>query len=474
MGKKHKKNKKTQGKKLDPTCNTSNTKNLIAEANTEEDLISRLPDDILRCIISLLPFKSAVKTSFLSTRWRDLWKTNLVQNGTIEDAFIAISFFLIYFNDLYRPQNIWGIQFNFHKGNVLLASVSPNRKLHLDFSTAKQEFPRQFGWQLDLNCHYQPPPCTFFIDFFIKTLHLVSISYHTNEVVSNLVSNFHFLESLTIAKCNGLRSLRIVGSPKLGNLTVFDCPTLKSLHIKASRLYSFRYRGVLPWFSFEYELMNLEDAMLDFRKGPGYRFVNRDFDLILHSIGSAKNLTLCRWTFEKLNIPLLRQDPFYYDWHHNLFSVKELWWIDYLKDEELYNSDALIHFLKFCPSLEILSVTIDPKSYRVSSTSTTFFLGVIWDVRLKHLKVVKLDGFRSQEDEISLAVKLKEVFSAEPRIVATTSNGKFLRSLVKVLELKEEEGSLCYKFVEGSLCYKFVEEVKHINELCPKHPHMGL
>ncbi|KAK1570520.1 hypothetical protein Q3G72_003052 [Acer saccharum] len=443
MGKNHRKKKKTQEKKLDPTCNTRNSKNLIADANTKEDLVSQLPDDILCCIISLLPYKSAAKTSFLSTRWRDLWKTNLIRNGTIEDAFITISFFLIDFNDLYRPRNIWGIQFNFHKGNVLLASVSPNRKLHLDFSTAKQEFPRQFGWQLDLNCQriiYQPPPSTF----FIKTLHLVSISYHTNEAVSNLVSNFHFLESLTVAKCNGLRSLRIVGSPKLGNLTVFDCPTLKSLHIKASRLYSFRYRGVLPLFSFEHELMNLEDAMLDFRKGPGYRFANHhDLDMILHGLNYAKNLTLCRWTFEKLIFPWLPRDPFYLLWYYKFHTLKKLWWIDYLKDEELYNIDALIYFLKLCPSLEILSVTIDPKSYRVSSTSTTFFPEVTRDMRLKHLKVVKLDGFRSQEDEISLAVKLKEVFSAEPRIVATTSNGKSLRSLVKVSELEEEEEQAC-------------------------------
>ncbi|KAK0592890.1 hypothetical protein LWI29_027273 [Acer saccharum] len=199
--------------------------------------------------------------------------------------------------------------------------------------------------------------------------------------------------------------------------------------------------------------------MFDFRKGPGYRSANHDFDLILCRIKSVKNLTLCRWNFEKQIFPSLRPDPFCYKFH----KLKELWWIDYLKDEELYNSDALIYFLKFCPSLEILSVTIDLKSYQVLSTGTF----CAENTRLKHLKVVKLDGFRSQEDEISLAEKLKEVFSVEPKIVATTttSNGKSLRSLVKVFELEEEE---------GSFCYKFVEEVKHINELCPKHPHMGL
>ncbi|KAL5733297.1 hypothetical protein ACOSQ2_032989 [Xanthoceras sorbifolium] len=463
MGKKHKRKKENQDKKeLDPTCNARNTpddadtKNLITAANTEEeDLISRLPDDILCCIISLLPFKSAVKTSFFSTRWRDLWKMNLVRNGSVEDAVIAISTFVICFNHLYQYRNIWGIRFNFNRGNILLASLSPNKKLHINFSTGKQEFPRQFGWQLNLNCQrfiYLPPPSTF----FVKTLHLVSVSYHTNEAVSSLVSNFQFLESLVIAKCNGLRSLRVVSSSKLVNLTVFDCPQLKSLHVKASRLHSFRYRGLLPWFSFYHELL-LADAMFDIRKGPGYSFEIRDFDLILQGAESAKNLTLCRWTFEK-HISRYYLLPF-----HQFHTLKELWWIDYyLKDEE-YSSDALTYFLKLCPSLEILSITIDRKSYQVSGTGTPF-AEYTRDIRLKHLKVVKLDGFRSQEDEISLAEKLREVFSAEPKIVAT-SNGNSWRSLLKVSGL--QEGS-------SSLCYKFVEVVKHINELCPKHPHIGL
>ncbi|KAK2633752.1 hypothetical protein Ddye_028544 [Dipteronia dyeriana] len=123
----------------------------------------------------------------------------------------------------------------------------------------------------------------------------------------------------------------------LGNLTISDCPQLKSLHIKASWLHTFRYHGVLPCRE-----LRLHDAMFNFRKGPGYRFANHDFNVFLHGIRYAKKLTLCRWTFEEI--------------------TKDTW--------------------------------------------------------LKHVKVVKLDEFRSQEDEISLAKKLKEVFSAEPKIVA--------------------------------------------------------
>ena len=38
-----------------------------------EDIISRMPDDVLSHIISRLEAKDAVKTSVLSSRWKNLW-----------------------------------------------------------------------------------------------------------------------------------------------------------------------------------------------------------------------------------------------------------------------------------------------------------------------------------------------------------------------------------------------------------------
>lgn len=40
----------------------------------KEDLLSNLPDELLANILSFMPTRAAIATSFLSSRWRNLWK----------------------------------------------------------------------------------------------------------------------------------------------------------------------------------------------------------------------------------------------------------------------------------------------------------------------------------------------------------------------------------------------------------------
>lgn len=451
-----------------------------------DDIISSMPDDVLCHIISFLPFKSAVQTGFLSTRWKDLWKRNFsVRKGTMDDAFNAISSFLQNFSgQSQRPISNWGFQFNFGKGSFLSVAAEPDKALHLDFSNLKHEFPWRFDWLLKIKFpqyywfHYYDPnhpihnqPSQF--SFKIKTLHLKSVSYLCSGAISSMMSNFKFLENLAIEKCNGLRSLRIEDDyPELKKLTILDCQQLESLNLKGRSLRSLRFRGKLLsfqfvddsfWFGLWDYVLNLEDAMLDFRQGPACSNISScGFNSIIHRIKKVKSLTLCRWVFEAFIRPMLPLPTSYRSFHNQL---TELWWIDYSK--ERYNSNALISFLKLCPRLERLYITIDPKSYKRTDT-TNCSVEVTKLPRLKDLKVVKLEGFPNEKEEIILAKRLKQEFNVEPLIIAKSNYLNCVRLLVK-----EPHDDDLRK--EGKDSYKFIEtRVEHLHDLCPKHVHMSL
>ncbi|XVF75390.1 hypothetical protein PTKIN_Ptkin13bG0184600 [Pterospermum kingtungense] len=461
-----------------------------------DDIISSMDDDVLCHIISFLPFKSAVQTSLLSRRWKDLWKRNFsVRKGTIDDAFTQISSFLHGCSDKYcsqLPASNWGFQFNLGKGNFITVAGEPDKALHLDFSNMKREFPRRFNWSLELNdpsyddwfdiywrsylnpnrqiLTHQPSP----ILHKIKALHLVSVSYLSSEAISSMMSNSKFLQSLAIEKCNGLRSLQIESG--LEKLRILDCQQLESLHLKCNKLQSLRYRGKLLSFkgssrvsvffwAYNCKAFSLQDAMLDFRQGPACSNISScGFQSIFRCMGDVQSLTLCRWVFEELICPVLLLSPFF--WRgFNFNQLTEFWWIDYAK--ERYDSNALISFLKLCPRLKRLYITIDPKSYKKTKT-TKCSVETTGLPRLEDLELVKLEGFPNEKEEIMLAKRLKQVFDVEPLIVAKSNYLNCMRLLVKEPNhdelLKERKDS--YKFIET--------RVEHLYHLCPKHVHMSL
>ncbi|KAF3433760.1 hypothetical protein FNV43_RR24863 [Rhamnella rubrinervis] len=362
-----------------------------------DNMFNKLSDEILRLIASFLPPGTALETSLLSIRWRRLWNLISVQQGTLDGIACSVAEFVAHFDKLDPLKHPRKLQFRFGNGSSLLATIAANDKLQVDFSSGdQQEFPKQFDWNLQLISRqsivtHQPCSST---NFFVKTLHLKSVGYLTNESVSSMVSEFHFLESLKIIECNGLKSFCVESTTsKLRKLTIFDCPHLEFLRLRSLELWSFRYRGKLPRIWPEYHF-NLADAMLDCRQGPGYinSFKSSDFDPTLLTIKNVEVLTLCRWTFEALIWPGLSPSR----GNFQFYKLKELWWIDY--SNEGCNSDALIYFLKLCPALETLFMTIDPKSYCISSTSTGLKKVNSQNAELGHLKVVKLEGFTKQEE----------------------------------------------------------------------------
>ena len=295
------------------------------EEKSANDFISRLPDDVLKHIISLLPLRDAVRTGFLSTRWRGVWKTGLEtieKDGTVGEICREIGHFLdLDYSQklglLTRGQEFSSIlsliehsrrlRLNFGRSGFLLATIMPNGTLHLDFYSKKHESPINFDLLWTSEYYFRWARLAVHDDLYIplmlsalksiRCLHLIAVTNLTSQAVSSILSVLHCLESLIIKECHGLYSLRIDSRFVFSKLIIFNCLQLKSVEIKAYKLAKFWFRGLLP--SFTCENLGLEDAMLDFRGGPeNDPFEYKHLDSLLSAVRFSRILTLCRWTFE--------------------------------------------------------------------------------------------------------------------------------------------------------------------------------
>lgn len=426
--------------------------------------ITKLPDEILASILSIYPLDSGSKSVALFT---GLWNRTCIKYGgttlQVQDFESVIGDFLAKFdenNPLKIPRKL---EFHFNQRLIVTASIGLNNKLNLDFSKGNQVYPRQFGWEIVLNTmdFAQSSPYLF----SVKTLKLTSVNYLTCELVSNLIKKFRYVESLIIEKCDGLRSLRVEGLAKLTNLSVRDCLDLKSMFVESLELKSLRYGGLLCWFSFK-NVMYLEDVMLDF-EGLGFKHLNHQlYDPLLRAIRDVKVLTLHGWMYKEVFGPWLFSKE--HEQHFRFSKLEDLWWIDSCMED--HNINWLFCFLKFCTSLKRLFITIDPRSCLKPSTSDHQSSNKVQKGQLRKLKVVKLEGFKNEEDIMLFKERLMEVFGAEPRVV-DVRQGMHTRCLIRIPKrqaIGKPTGSDKLKF-----CYKFVEEVFGNRGLCSKHPHMA-
>nr|GMD52843.1 F-box protein At2g39490 [Ipomoea batatas] len=429
----------------------------LSDEEAKEDFISNLPDDILSEILSLIPLDSAVKTAALSIRWSDFWGKTLTLNGSKEGMFCAVGDLVSNFDVECPFKHPRKLQYSYGSSNslVLVASLGLKANLHLDFSKGRLDFPRDFGWQLILNTTTSllPHPS----QYSIRNLDLTSVNYLTSDAVSCVASNLGFIESLTIRKCEGLRSLRLEAASRLQNLTVIDCSRLKSLAVEAFELQAFRFRGPLCWLSLE-GVESLEDVKLECREGPGFgHFKYQDYHALLLAMRDVKILTLSGWIFKEIMMPWLCNG------HENFrfTELKELWWID---SSEQNIEPALMSFLQFSPSLQRLFITIDPSSFNAEPSRMASCCNKERNqAKLRHLKLVKLEGFADGEERIiSLRERLVKGFNVEPRMVIATE-GSHPRCLIRIPRHKGRGNPNNGASKKAS--YKFVEEIED-NAVC--------
>ncbi|XP_010509008.1 PREDICTED: F-box protein At2g39490-like [Camelina sativa] len=359
------------------------------------DILSTLPLELLLYIIGFVPFESARLIPFVSTRYRSVWNQALLvahsHNGSIEDIFHAVSNFIDNFDEHDPSKNTRKLELHVDKSTFVSTILAPNNVMHMSFffpdGSKKEE---SFCWRLEINDQI-PRPVDDSSGFVVKTLCLDSVNSLTHEVVSSMVLDFSLLENLKIGGCKGLTSLTIDSPTKLLHLSISGCPKLRYLEIRAVKLKTLHYQGFLPLMKI-HEHFNLTNAIFDVRQGPSLNNNALDTGPLLLIIKNSQSLTLCRWMFEELMKPSISSS-----WRSfQFYKLQELRWIDNSMNQE--NIKILISFLKLCPSIERLFVTVDLNTYSSKEVYVDAEYGSEHARVLTNLKLVKLEGSKNEDD----------------------------------------------------------------------------
>ncbi|XP_074320406.1 F-box/LRR-repeat protein At1g55660-like [Silene latifolia] len=227
-----------------------------------QDKISQLPDDILLSIVSILDFKTVVRTSILAKRWKYLWT---------------------WLCDLdFHPKNLFPANHDFFKRSRSIGDDGKkkfqqgymnwiNQVIHSHRAPCITKFSLFFPevWSKDmseiekwirfavskqveeldltlLDYRDHPPRVSLGSDILnhsitnLKSLSMSNVNI-SGEALESVLFHCHLLERLYVDDSDTLQTLTIV-SYKLKHLTLIECKKLNELQIDAVNLISFYFQ----------------------------------------------------------------------------------------------------------------------------------------------------------------------------------------------------------------------------------------
>ncbi|KAF9587311.1 hypothetical protein IFM89_001035 [Coptis chinensis] len=379
--------------------------------NEDEDRISYLPDNILHYILSFLSTKFAVRTSVLSTRWKQVWFgiSNLVfyAFGPMDK--------LIFMNFV---DNVL-----LHHDATFIDKFSVSSKLVLDDT-------RVNGWistildrnvgELVLNTFVEHPlmlPCTLFtskvlqrmklhvdsnlklpVSFCIsslKVLHLDFITFSCEEEIHQVSLSFPVLEKLVLIDCIWNIEVVNIYAPALENLMINDAS------YAADNIYDFEIKiyaeslitlDLVSKFAYKFSLHNLSSlskASVDFHSEHG---IEDRVSKLIEGIGNAKDLMLSSEAVEILFVANLTVELLAFP---NLKSLRV-----HIQGGYVYG-EMLTELFSYLPNVESLLFTkeVDIIFFEGNGCWT---LEAIPQSFLSNLKSVELRSFDGNENDLGL------------------------------------------------------------------------
>ncbi|KAJ6417196.1 hypothetical protein OIU84_002993 [Salix udensis] len=192
---------------MEETASGDNCQNLCEKAN--EDVISELRDDILCYMLSFLPTKSAVATSILSTRWRNLWKSVIIL-----DIYDDIS--------------------GYHKNPFTYKERKMNFVNFMDRLFIHRNYPSILKFRLILALSYDFSCVNAWMSHLSRWISSSAIMGNVEELIFYI--NFPVRLPENLYCCEKLVTLKLHGHIRFDNLQSVSFPSLKALHLEHLRM----------------------------------------------------------------------------------------------------------------------------------------------------------------------------------------------------------------------------------------------
>ncbi|XP_030457608.1 putative F-box/LRR-repeat protein At5g02930 isoform X2 [Syzygium oleosum] len=316
---------------------------------SEDDLLSRLPDDILLLILDRLPMKDALGTSMLSRSWRFLWKSMHKVDFTyrwVEETGNEVIPSVSQFFRRCRLPKIYCFRLSFRYNSCMLHRV--NSWISLALKNGVEELDLNFNdledrrkkamWR---HPYYHFPEPLYSSSSVVKLglaflkldlparLHLKNLRELSldrvvlpDDAIEKIATDCEKLELLSLTNCNMRGNLKITIQPRTVPIKVsildgfmmvepktnlvIDCPTLGGLEFRGGMTRSnFLIKnvpaGVEARFNFD-EMLYRRRVVLVTGAGLYGAQYDKNLQSLLNIFQSARHFHFCSWCIQILSV----------------------------------------------------------------------------------------------------------------------------------------------------------------------------